>query len=78
LLPGEERLTVSVVFKAHQETGVVDEDVWIGKSIIKSSARLSYDEIESVIKGASGIPVPGVTPDIILGLQVRLHPPLVY
>ncbi|KAJ0413908.1 hypothetical protein BJY00DRAFT_47742 [Aspergillus carlsbadensis] len=69
LLPGEERLTVSVVFKAHPETGVVDEDVWIGKSIIKSSARLTYDEIESVIKGASGISVPGVTHDTIVGLQ---------
>ncbi|KAL2843100.1 hypothetical protein BJY01DRAFT_235768 [Aspergillus pseudoustus] len=69
LLPGEERLTVSVVFNAHPETGVVDDDVFIGKSIIKSSGRLSYDEIESVIKGKSNISVPGLTVDTIQGLQ---------
>ncbi|KAL2828538.1 hypothetical protein BDW59DRAFT_50448 [Aspergillus cavernicola] len=69
LLPGEERLTVSVVFKAHPETGVIDEDVWIGKSVIKSSGRLSYDEVESVIKGTSDISVPGVTVNTIRGLQ---------
>ncbi|KAL2871975.1 mRNA-binding translational repressor SSD1 [Aspergillus lucknowensis] len=69
LLPGEDRLTVSVVFKAHPETGVVDEDVWIGKSIIRSSGRLSYDEVESVIKGTSDVSVPGVTASAIRDLQ---------
>ncbi|KAL4905995.1 hypothetical protein BDW74DRAFT_167617 [Aspergillus multicolor] len=69
LLPGEERLTVSVVFKANPETGAVDDDAWIGKSIIKSAGRLSYDEVESVIKGSSNAPLSGVSVDTIRGLQ---------
>ncbi|KAL4872757.1 hypothetical protein BDV12DRAFT_125927 [Aspergillus spectabilis] len=69
LLPGEERLTVSVVFKANAETGVVDEDIWIGKSIIKSTGRLAYDEVEAVLKGASNASVSGVAVDTIRGLQ---------
>ncbi|KAL3473316.1 hypothetical protein BJX99DRAFT_200975 [Aspergillus californicus] len=69
LLPGEDRLTVSVVFSAHPETGAVDEDVWIGKSVIKSSGRLSFDEVESVIKGTSNTSVSEITVDTIRGLQ---------
>ncbi|KAL4816417.1 hypothetical protein BDW67DRAFT_54058 [Aspergillus spinulosporus] len=69
LLPGEERLTVSVVFKANPETGAIDDDVWIGKSIIKSSGKLGFDEVESVIKGTSNVPLSGVSVDIIRGLQ---------
>lgn len=52
LMPGEERYTVSVVFKVNPETGVVvDEDTWIGKAIIKSSGKLSYDEVDTIISG---------------------------
>ncbi|KAJ6145408.1 Virulence protein SSD1 [Penicillium chermesinum] len=51
LLPGEDRLTVSVVFKANPETGAVDDDVWIGKGVIKSAGRLGYDEVNSVLTG---------------------------
>lgn len=52
LLPGEDRYAVSVVFKINAATGrVVDEDTWIGKSIIKSSGKLSYDEVDAVING---------------------------
>ncbi|KAL4775041.1 hypothetical protein BDW60DRAFT_214918 [Aspergillus nidulans var. acristatus] len=69
LLPGEERLTVSVVFKANPETGAIDDDVWIGKSIIKSSGKLGFDEVESMIKGTSNVPLSGVSMDIIRGLQ---------
>ncbi|EUC46425.1 hypothetical protein COCMIDRAFT_92798 [Bipolaris oryzae ATCC 44560] len=52
LNPGEERYTVSVVFKADPASGKVFEDeTWIGKSVIKSSGKLSYDEVDSVISG---------------------------
>lgn len=71
LLPGEQRLTVSVVFKANPETGAIDDDIWIGKSIIKSSGKLGFDEVESVIKGTSDVPLSGVSVDIIRGLQVK-------
>ena len=54
LNPGEERYTVSVVFKVNAATGRVgDEETWIGKGIIKSSGKLSYDEVDAVINGAS-------------------------
>ncbi|KAL4976350.1 hypothetical protein BDW66DRAFT_53009 [Aspergillus desertorum] len=69
LLPGEERLTVSVVFNTNPETGAIDDDVWIGKSIIKSTGKLGYDEVESAIKGTSIPPLSGVSVDTIRGLQ---------
>ncbi|KAI9924808.1 hypothetical protein ASPWEDRAFT_110808 [Aspergillus wentii DTO 134E9] len=69
LLPGEDRLTVSVVFKANPQTGAVDDDVWIGKAVVKSSGRLSYDEVDSVIEGQSDSPVAGVTADNIRALN---------
>ena len=52
LTPGQERLTVSVVFKVNPQTGVVsDEDTWIGKSIIKSTGKLTYKEVDAVLSG---------------------------
>ncbi|KAJ5599914.1 Virulence protein SSD1 [Penicillium hetheringtonii] len=53
LLPGEDRLTVSVVFHANPETGAIDDDVWIGKGIVKSAGRFSYETANSVITGKS-------------------------
>lgn len=56
LKPGEERYTVSVVFKVNAKTGAVSEaDTWIGKSIIKSSARLSYSEVDTAISGGDDV-----------------------
>jgi protein SSD1 len=52
LSPGEERYTVSVVFKIDPETGrVLEDETWIGKAVIKSSGKLSYDEVDKVING---------------------------
>ena len=52
LTPGEERLTVSVVFQVNSHTGVVSEDdTWIGKSIIKSSGKLTYKDVDAVLTG---------------------------
>ncbi|ORY15602.1 cell wall biogenesis protein phosphatase Ssd1 [Clohesyomyces aquaticus] len=52
LSPGEDRYTVSVVFKVDPASGRVFEDeTWIGKAIIKSSGKLSYDDVDSVISG---------------------------
>lgn len=54
LIPGQDRLTISVVFKAHPHTGVVDDDeTWIGKGIIKSGGKLPYKEIDAVLSGSS-------------------------
>ena len=60
LSPGEERFTVSVVFKVNLENGsVVDDDFWVGKSIIKSSGKLSYDVVDAVIGGQKNIVLEG-------------------
>lgn len=52
LSPGEDRYTVSVVFKINAQTGEVDdEQTWVGKAVIKSSGKLSYDEVDAAIGG---------------------------
>ncbi|KAK0313216.1 Translational repressor [Friedmanniomyces endolithicus] len=52
LSPGEERYTLSVVFKVNAATGrVLDEDTWVGKGIIKSDGKLTYEEVDAVING---------------------------
>ncbi|KAJ5985431.1 hypothetical protein N7499_008289 [Penicillium canescens] len=65
LVPGEDRLTVSVVFKANPTTGVVDEDVWIGKGVIKSAGRLDYDQVNAIVKGKSKESASGISADNI-------------
>lgn len=53
LSPYQERYTMSVVFKVNVATGRVQEDeTWVGKSIIKSSSKLSYEQVDAVINGA--------------------------
>ncbi|KAJ5578017.1 Virulence protein SSD1 [Penicillium hispanicum] len=73
LLPGEDRLTVSVVFKANPETGAIDDDVWIGKAVIKSAGRLSYDEVNAVLTGKSDKTESGITTDNIQLLSTIAH-----
>ncbi|KAF2486903.1 hypothetical protein BDY17DRAFT_321655 [Neohortaea acidophila] len=54
LNPGEERYTISVIFKVNAASGrVIDDETWIGKGIIKSSGKLTYDEVDAVINGTS-------------------------
>ncbi|KAF2761810.1 RNB-domain-containing protein [Pseudovirgaria hyperparasitica] len=58
LSPGEERYTVSVVFKIQKDTGnVIDDETWVGKAVIKSSGKLTYDEVDKIIggRGDSGL-----------------------
>jgi protein SSD1 len=70
LLPEQDRLTVSVVFTANPETGAIDDDVWIGKSIVKSAGRLSYEEVNFAIKGESNVSVAGISANTIQTLNV--------
>ncbi|KAI0122828.1 hypothetical protein BJ170DRAFT_587632 [Xylariales sp. AK1849] len=54
LTPGEDRLTVSVVFRVNPQTGVVAEgDTWVGRGIIKSSAKLSLKQIDDALSNQS-------------------------
>ena len=72
LVPGEDRLTVSVVFKANPTTGIVDEDVWIGKGVIKSAGRLDYEQVNALVQGKSDANTSGISPDSIHLLHVCL------
>ncbi|RWA09428.1 hypothetical protein EKO27_g5673, partial [Xylaria grammica] len=52
LSPGQDRLTVSIVFKVNPHTGAVAEgDAWIGKSIVRSKAKLSLKDIDEALAG---------------------------
>lgn len=60
LTPGEERLTVSVVFQVNSSTGIVYEDAtWVGKSIIKSVGKLSYKQVDAILSGHTDIKIDG-------------------
>ncbi|OBT81889.1 hypothetical protein VE02_09734 [Pseudogymnoascus sp. 03VT05] len=70
LIPGEDRLTVSVVFKVNTLTGAVaEDDIWIGKSIIKSSGKLSYREVDAVLSGQGNVKLDGISDKDIQILQ---------
>ena len=72
LSPGEERFTVSVVFEVDLKTGIVTDDkTWIGKGIINSKGKLTYDEVDSVISGNEEIELQGATAKDIEILKVH-------
>jgi protein SSD1 len=55
LIPGEDRLTVSVVFQVNPHNGAVaDGDAWVGRGIIKSSGKLSLTQIDEALSGHGG------------------------
>lgn len=52
LAPGQERLTVSIVFRVNPHNGSVgEEDVWIGKGIVKSTGKITLKEIDDALTG---------------------------
>ncbi len=75
LNPGEDRFTVSVVFQVDARTGNVVEEPWIGKAVIKSSGKLSYDEVDAVINGDGQVKLQGATVEDIETLNVRILQP---
>lgn len=77
LTPGEDRLTVSVVFKVNAQTGTVsEEDTWVGKSIIKSGGKLTYSQVDAVLSGHLDTKLVGAeVKDIqILNVSLLYHP----
>ena len=71
LSPGEERFTVSVVFQVDIESGnVVDNAAWIGKAMIKSAGKVTYDEVDAVIDGKGEVQLQGATSKDIQILKV--------
>lgn len=72
LSPGEDRFTVSVVFKVDYSSGRVLDEPWIGKALIRSSGKLTYDEVDAVIHGNSDMKLQGATAEDIQLLNVSL------
>ena len=71
LSPGEARLTVSVVFQVDLESGsLVDDQTWVGKSIINSKGKLSYEEVDAVLHGDNDVKLQGATVKDIKILRV--------
>ena len=52
LRPNEEKLTFSVVFELDDEARVLSH--WIGRTVIKSCRRYSYEEVQAMIEGGEG------------------------
>ncbi|ERF76146.1 hypothetical protein EPUS_01480 [Endocarpon pusillum Z07020] len=69
LVPGEARLTVSVVFEVDQQTGEVSDDPWVGKGVIQSTGKLTYDEVDAVISGSNDVKLHGATAEDIRSLH---------
>ena len=73
LSPGEERFTVSVVFKVKLDDGSIsNDDIWIGKAIIRSAGKLTYDDVDSVIEGDESVQLQGATAKDIHTLKVYI------
>jgi ribonuclease R len=52
LRPNEEKLTFSTVFEIDENAKVVNH--WIGRTVIESDRRYSYEEAQEIIEGAEG------------------------
>ncbi len=52
LRPDEEKLTFSAVFEMDDEAKIYNH--WIGKTIIKSCRRYTYEEVQAIIEGGEG------------------------
>ncbi len=49
LRPGEEKLCYSAVFTMDEKANV--QDIWIGRTVIKSDYRFNYDQAQQIIEG---------------------------
>ena len=52
LRPDEEKLTFSAVFEMDDDAKIYDR--WIGKTVIKSCRRYTYEEVQAMIDGGDG------------------------
>jgi len=52
LRPNEDKLCFSAVFEMTEDGGVIDQ--WFGKTIINSSRRFNYEEVQKIIESQSG------------------------
>jgi protein SSD1 len=66
LTPDQERLAVSVVFTVNPHNGSVAEgDSWVGRSIIKSSGKISLKELDQALNEPASFTNPAVPANTI-------------
>jgi ribonuclease R len=53
LRPHEEKLTYSCVFKMNNEGDI--KETWIGRTVIKSNHRFSYEDVQKIIDNQTGL-----------------------
>ncbi|KAI9343075.1 hypothetical protein DFJ73DRAFT_842129 [Zopfochytrium polystomum] len=61
LNPGVERLAFSVVWKMNAETAEILDKPWMGRSVIRSCAKLSYEHAQRHIDGGDWSDMPKVS-----------------
>ncbi|KAI9013738.1 hypothetical protein CLU79DRAFT_871287 [Phycomyces nitens] len=74
LNPGVERLSFSVIWKMDLKGNILD--TWFGRTIIKSCAKLAYDDAQSVIDGKrlpSTVELTGQTADSVEADIIHLY-----
>ena len=69
LTPGQGRLTVSVIMTVDTATGKVDGEPWIGQTIIESSGKVTYDDVDAIIKGAGQTDLDNATTEDVKALH---------
>ena len=52
LRPNEEKYTFSAIFQINTQGKI--KDYWLGKTVIRSQRRFSYEEVQLIIEGAEG------------------------
>ncbi|MEN9951967.1 MAG: hypothetical protein RLZZ520_235 [Bacteroidota bacterium] len=53
LRPHEEKLTYSCIYKMTNEGKIIDK--WIGRTVIKSNHRFSYEDVQQIIDNGTGL-----------------------
>ncbi|KPI35403.1 Virulence protein SSD1 [Cyphellophora attinorum] len=69
LTPGQGRLTVSVIMTVDASTGKIEGEPWIGRTIIQSSGKVTYDDVDAIVKGAGTTELDKPTSDAVKTLH---------
>ncbi|KAL7071884.1 hypothetical protein ACQ4LE_009010 [Meloidogyne hapla] len=69
LNPGVERLTFSIVWTMDDEANIIS--TWIGRSVIKSCAKLAYEHAQEIIENPKKQFATNELPKIHFGIKIR-------
>ena len=52
LRPNEDKYTFSAIFEINKQGKI--KDYWLGRTVIRSVRRYTYEEVQEIIEGAEG------------------------